>query len=385
LGEDPPAYSVHLDAVRGGAATLVFLSHVRFFFLQSLTHPPPLATATAAVVAATAPAAPAEARVDPAHEAVMVFFVLSGFLVGGSAIRLMQAARWSWKRYLIHRTVRLWMVLLPVLLIGLLLDTAGTRHFAGQGTVYSAGPGNTGWDPDVTARLQPHVFAGNVFFLQEIVVPTLGTNKPLWSLANEFWYYLAFPCLALAAAGQGSWAGRVFAAAAMVAILLFAGSAISLYFLIWLMGAGAAMLPLRIPPRLRRAATVSALVLFLAVNVMVRALAERPFLVDFLVGSSFFLLLYGILHFTEASRSGIYRTCARFMSKISYSLYLIHAPLLCLLSAVLVGKYRLLPLNGHTAVVLAEVIAVVGASACAVHFLFEARTNRVRNFLEARL
>ena len=36
---------------------------------------------------------------------------------------------------------------------------------------------------------------GNAAFLQEIVVPTYGSNAPLWSLSYEFWYYFLYPVL----------------------------------------------------------------------------------------------------------------------------------------------------------------------------------------------
>ena len=45
----------------------------------------------------------------------------------------------------------------------------------------------------IAQALTAPVFLGNAAFLQRILVPELGTNGPLWSLANEFWYYLLFP------------------------------------------------------------------------------------------------------------------------------------------------------------------------------------------------
>jgi peptidoglycan/LPS O-acetylase OafA/YrhL len=35
-------------------------------------------------------------------------------------------------------------------------------------------------------------FVGNLLQLQTIVVSSLGSNGPLWSLANEWWYYVLF-------------------------------------------------------------------------------------------------------------------------------------------------------------------------------------------------
>ena len=41
------------------------------------------------------------------HEAVIIFFVLSGFLIGGTVTRAMARGLWSWASYLTHRLVRL--------------------------------------------------------------------------------------------------------------------------------------------------------------------------------------------------------------------------------------------------------------------------------------
>jgi peptidoglycan/LPS O-acetylase OafA/YrhL len=45
-------------------------------------------------------------------------------------------------------------------------------------------------------HLGPEVLLGNLVFLQAILVPTWGSNGPLWSLAFEFWFYIWFPTLA---------------------------------------------------------------------------------------------------------------------------------------------------------------------------------------------
>jgi peptidoglycan/LPS O-acetylase OafA/YrhL len=380
ITREVPEYSVHLDAARGAAASIVLVGHLRIFFVQSLAKPP--AATKASVVARTA--GPPDAKVFGfAHEAVMIFFVLSGFLVGGSVIRMLRQGQWSWKKYLIHRSVRLWMVLIPALIIGYTLDSIGVHYFLGQGTVYDTGPAGEAWN--LLARMTPLTFLGNLFFLQGGRVSPLGTNQPLWSLGYEFWYYMAFPCLALALArGAAIWK-RLLLLVATVVILAFVGREISLYFSIWLLGALAAFLPLKIPQGFQRPFAILSLFLVLAVNVVVILRPPNPFVVDSLQGLSFFVLLYGVLHFRNASGDTLYRRCARFMSRISYSLYVTHGPVLCLVSAVLVGKFRRMPLNGHTVLLLGEAMVPITLVACAVHYFFEARTDQVRNYLESKI
>jgi peptidoglycan/LPS O-acetylase OafA/YrhL len=383
ITREVPEYSIHLDAARGAAASVVLVGHLRIFFVKSVPASPAKETHSAVGVNPKPAGAPVEKKVFGfAHEAVMVFFVLSGFLVGGSVIRMLRQGQWSWKKYLIHRTVRLWMVLIPALVIGYTLDRIGVHYFLGQGTVYDMGPEGPAWN--ILARLTPLTFLGNLVFLQGGRVTPLGTNQPLWSLGYEFWYYMAFPCLALALTrGVVAWK-RLLLLAAMVAILVFVGREIATYFAIWLLGALAALLPLKIPEKSQRLFAGLSVLLIIGVNVFSIVHPPNAFVADSLQGISFFLALYCFLHFRRPSGDGLYRRCARFMSKISYSLYVTHGPVLCMASAVLVGGFRRMPLNGHTVLLLAEAMVPVAAVACAVHFVFEARTDQVRRYLEAR-
>jgi len=63
------------------------------------------------------------------HEAVVIFFVISGFLVGGKAWSLWQQQRFDWRRYLADRVSRLYSVLIVALLLGAALDWTGTNYF----------------------------------------------------------------------------------------------------------------------------------------------------------------------------------------------------------------------------------------------------------------
>lgn len=77
LGAPQGAASVHLDALRGIAAVGVCLNHVRDIFFRDYSqlshHNPLLALAYLAT--------------GLGHQWVIIFFVLSGYLVGGSALR----------------------------------------------------------------------------------------------------------------------------------------------------------------------------------------------------------------------------------------------------------------------------------------------------------
>src|SRR5665647_3965432 len=97
----------YLDLARFIAALLVALSHLRgFVFVDfySIDHP---SLVWSAFYFAT----------GFGHQAVMAFFVLSGFLVGGTVVSGAEAAQWSWSDYAITRMTRLWIVLHPALVL----------------------------------------------------------------------------------------------------------------------------------------------------------------------------------------------------------------------------------------------------------------------------
>lgn len=175
----------NLDLLRGLAALLVCAGHLRAFLMVDF----------GLITSPTILDHMFYFTTGLGHQAVMVFFVLSGYLVGGSVLTAYQSGRWSWMNYTLRRMSRLWIVLLPALVLTLALDSLG-RHWFPLGyegrfqALYNSGPTLA-----APADLRAITFLGNVFFLQTSEVHRLGTNGPLWSLANEFWYYALFPLL----------------------------------------------------------------------------------------------------------------------------------------------------------------------------------------------
>ena len=132
--------SVNLNAIRGAAALVVLLGHTRSLFFSSLSSTVDLST-TAQKVGQGAD--PRLGLITMGNEAVIVFFVLSGFLVGNSAWRAIRSSRWSWHKYLLQRMTRLWIVLLPALIIGGCLDHLGMQFLSRNHSIYT-GPSGQG-------------------------------------------------------------------------------------------------------------------------------------------------------------------------------------------------------------------------------------------------
>jgi len=154
-----PRTSLYLDAIRFIAALVVFLCHAKLpYFSTGVRWFPSFG-----------------------YEMVIVFFVLSGFVIAYTAER---KAR-DWRIFAAERLSRLYSVALPALILTAILDLVGRR-----------------WDSTLYEELAPssHYWERiglSVAFLQQSgnLGARPGSNGPYWSLAYEFWYYAGFAAL----------------------------------------------------------------------------------------------------------------------------------------------------------------------------------------------
>jgi peptidoglycan/LPS O-acetylase OafA/YrhL len=373
-GPTPPfqstVASVLLDALRGIAALLVCAGHWRYLLFVDYPQIPlhrgwfflPYLMCTMG------------------HQAVIVFFVLSGYLVGGHVLRALDTGRWSWGAYLLQRGVRLWVVLLPALVLGGILDFAALHlHLA---PALYAGQVNNHITFDVHATLTWKALLGNCFFLQTIATPVFGSNGALWSLANEFWYYLIFPLGLLALRGPYSILKRIAMGVACLGLAYGVGPGIRMLLLVWLLGVLLAILPVwRTTAWMRWLALALYCPFFSAVS---RGGITGRFPPNYALGLATFGLLYVLLGAREVAAGRWYEQPSRTVAGFSYTLYLVHMPMLMLLTALLAGETRWVPDARHIAVGLVVLLFVVG-SAYLLAKGTEFRTAEVRDWLKQLL
>ena len=92
-----------------------------------------------------------------------MFFVLSGFLISSTVIRSHVLGKWSWRDYAINRATRLYVVLVPGLLLGFFWDRLGSWLFSAQG-IYAHSLSDLG--PAVPLKnLTLGTLLGNLLFL----------------------------------------------------------------------------------------------------------------------------------------------------------------------------------------------------------------------------
>jgi peptidoglycan/LPS O-acetylase OafA/YrhL len=316
------------------------------------------------------------------HQSVVIFFVLSGFLVGGKLLGRIQSNTFNARAYFTDRLTRLYIVVLPALLITLATDYGGGQIFNGQG-LYSALPAAFGgYAP--AQNISAGIFLGNAAFLQTITVPTLGSNGPLWSLAYEFWYYLLAPLLFWGLLGKGNLPLRLLCLLAVAAGLLLLRGQVGLYFPLWLFGAAIVYFTNKLP-LIGHPLPAIALTLALMAVGRLNLLPAVP--ADYLLALTFALSLQAL--YVRANKTAFLARANQILAGFSFSLYAIHFPLIVLMATGLlsgragyqqydqVGLSSLLPYAGVVLVLM--LIAYVFGQ------LTEKNTGRLRSYLGKRL
>ncbi|TSE14731.1 acyltransferase [Arthrobacter sp. KBS0703] len=374
--------NVPLDVLRAIAALAVVLQHVRTLVMMDfddVAHNP-MQSVLYGVSAL-------------GHQAVVLFFVLSGFWVGGSLIRSVQRNTFRWSGYMVNRITRLGIVLMPALVLTMVLDLIG-RHYFGDMSTYRGDLRYGGVALD-QRPIDAGTFLGNAVFLMAIKVPTYGTNTALWSLSFEFWMYVLAPLVLF---GVYFWTrskyALIYTAGALAVAMLIGPRAVS-YVPLWMLGAVVAAFGPRLIGVLnswsnRRVATARVLTggLTLVASMVVRGLNSLPEMVGDLIvavpAAAFIAtLLTGLL-----GRGLFARLLTRFSSLAhsSYSLYAIHLPIAFLVVSVfgvqVDSRWPSDPV--HWVYMLAIIVGIVAAA-----WLFaqvtERHTTRARKYVSDRL
>lgn len=362
-----PSQNPGLDLLRFAAAAAVAVGHIR------------AATFGAYGVLSIEDKSPAAAAfyflTRLGGEAVIVFFVLSGYLIGGRYFTKIAQGKFNALDYGIDRAVRIGLPLIPALVL-----TACINSFLG-------------------GDIQPLAFLVNVLSLQGVVTGCCyGGNAPLWSLPYEVWLYVMVLIV-------GLWltetAYRISLFVAVITLALIFAKLEQPYLLCWLLGAAAFVRP---PPgarRFRMYAVMLGLALFgvglvggqLGLDSASLSQATRarwtawlpgPSVSKVLLGAGTAILVQHIALWQPGSNIG--RWVGRFgawAAAFSFSLYLTHWPLLFLL-----GRFGL---NGDSAMTLsafakfALVCAVSLLVAWCSYWAFESRTRVVRTWIKRRI
>ena len=283
------------------------------------------------------------------HEAVICFFVLSGFFIhfrwarSAAHGRTTQFDLSDYAKRRAHRLVPPYMV---ALLSTLTLDTLGRFYFP---WLYVAETGDDLLDRTFgRGGYSPSNVVPALLLLPGSLERDFGSNGPLWSLAYEFVYYALYPAWLWARVRIRMWAypAACLAAVALSAVapLPFIGSVFLMYPL-WL--AGAAMAEYMLRPPQRAPGMFWSIVLAGAGFVGFHFLKPPWVLVPYL------LLGVGIVGAASAvnqavADSRVHRTF-EWLGLRSYTIYVCHFPFLALVSAAVFDAVGRRPSSGWLA------------------------------------
>ena len=305
------------------------------------------------------------------HHAVMILFVVSGFLIGRAAIQSVGKGGGRIFDYGVDRITRIYVVLIPALIIGFASDQI-LAHVA------------TGPDFDyVRQRTGFLIFLGNIVGLQTIFVPTFGSNGPLWSLACELWYYFMFPVFLVALFGK-SLRSRLMGIVAFLAALYIVSDDILHYGTIWCLGVACWFIRWPMVPKWLAWSLLGGL-LASANN---DYLWENGWGFPHIVATALSVALIINCHRHDRALKAVkHGTISNFFAKFTYSLYLYHYPPLMIVTAWMLSK-DFVPF-GHMgaweALVTFALFAFLYAYSFAWYWLTERNYLHFRDYVRAKV
>jgi len=157
--------SVYLDVIRAVSSQMVVVGHaISFLAILPMFQPPHFPYIQ--------------------NIAVLIFFILSGFLISYSIFR---KDDYSFKEYFIDRFSRIYSGLIPSILVVFILDYINIKLNPVEYAYYDA--------------FNIKTFLGNLLMLEDFPgqilltenpITSFGSGRTLWSLAVEWWLYMAF-------------------------------------------------------------------------------------------------------------------------------------------------------------------------------------------------
>jgi peptidoglycan/LPS O-acetylase OafA/YrhL len=306
------------------------------------------------------------------HNAVIVFFVLSGLVIAASADRSpKEPGAPMLARYALARAARILPVALPALAIS--LAVMALDDLIAPAAIFSE---------DATG-IPAREWLYAALFVSESYRTGFPPNPPYWSLCYEVWFYALFG----AATFLGGWK-RIAVMAVMAAI---AGPNILLLFPVWLVGVALAR-----TPAARGVPAWAAVVFVIAALACLTLVSSYSYpvyqatggyvpwamgfsifpLTDLLLALSLALGFAGLRTLTRNGGAWLQRAARpiRYAANMSFSLYLLHWPLLKLLRVLRA------PDQGALGFVLVLIVTIAASAAFAT--VTEHQRHRVRALLE---
>ena len=343
-----PHLSIYLDFVRVLATLVVFVGHAKIFYRPLYEF--------------------CEIH-NPGRDAVIVFFVLSGYVISWCAATREKTL----DAYVVNRAARIYSVAIPAIVLGMLVSVLLWWQFS---------------EPLHYAMKKPWLyvpvylsFLGESWTLSE----TPPHQFPYWSIDYEVFYYVIFASWWYVRGMLGLGLAAFFA--------LIAGPKIVAMFPLWVLGSLIFFWgQRRAPPRIWAwVLFLGSIAFFLAIKVfeldarldawdrtvladLIPMVLADPILGDWLIGATFALNIVGVLGLRIPWGSSAQRV-VQWSASHSFSIYLFHWPLFILLS-----KFYT---ENDSFIGLVQMLVVSLVFIYALSYVSERRKGAYRNFFKA--
>lgn len=294
------------------------------------------------------------------HEAVLAFFVISGFLVGGRGLERMMNKNFDKVQYAIDRTARIGIPLFAALVFCII-----TYEIIGQ--EYSL------W-----------VAFCNLFSLQGILCESL--ISPLWSLSYEVWFYVFLFAISL-----GLERKKMALLLLPLCVLVFT-QLDAMYFLVWMMGAFAYLCRPAQGSKSIAAISFVAILVTLVLSIMSSdshsiSLPWKPDyrVMEVFVSIAICVFIQQIILFAPKNRLAVKINSAfSYLADFSYTLYLTHRITLLLIFGFLYdkGKAEFTPVTVMQHISIIVICLIVS---WLIYLISEKHTKTVKNIIKKRM
>ena len=351
-----------LNGIRGLAALYVLIGHARWLLWEGyregyLLHPQSYNQASKILVSLLA-------FFGKGHVAVILFFVLSGFVIHYSIIKR-EKNKLDILDYFKRRFLRIYPPLLFCMLLTLVLDLTG-KYIYGYSIYFQSTPVPL-INENIISNLNWITAIGNLLMVQGIYTHVWGTNGPLWSLMYEWWFYMLYPCIFYLYKKN-----RYLSYAVVWLLFIIASnglfdnklaSAVFNYLLCWSLGALLADVLLE---RISLHWFIVPLVICL-IELCIKG--DSPVIIDTLTGFVFTALLFALLKFKVLFSLHRVFDWFNLLGDYSYTLYVIHLPILVMINGIVLNLTgNKMPQNFY---IMFISIAFVLAVAYLIHFFTE--------------
>lgn len=298
------------------------------------------------------------------EEAVLLFFVLSGFLVGGKLIERVQYGTFNLQSYALDRSVRILLPLISALILSVIVNKLTDKP------------------------VEWLTVLGNLLSLQGIwCEPQI---EVLWSLSYEVWFYILGGGIAILSTTKKTSAQIYAVIIILISLLVFTRLA-PLYLFIWIMGAIAYAL---LPSKGNKIVLIISGILTFVTITMLELNFEGNFSLDISkwlptsnrkalsILFAFFtaVFLNNVVLFKPKRKIWlIVNKIGTWLAAFSYTLYLVHVPLMNIFKWM--GAERAISLSERSVSIYFGLLFCGLLGSYLIYLLFEKHTGEIKKLI----